>query len=98
MNILSTNPTLKNKLLEQLHDPSKSVCVTFTKVSGETRVMRCTQSEALIPANKHPVKQEETGSSTVKRVTSPDICRVFDLDKQEWRSFKYDSVTQFEVV
>lgn len=97
MSILSTNPTLKNKLLEQLHDSTKSVCVTFTKVSGETRVMRCTQSNSLIPTEKHP-KQEEAGGGTVKRVTSPDVCRVFDLDKQEWRSFKYDSVTQFEVV
>lgn len=58
--------------------------VTFIKKDGTERVMRCTTNLNNVPSEKHP-KGTGTGSTeTVKKV--------FDLDKQEWRSFRVDSV------
>jgi len=62
---------------------SQGVCtVTFTKVDGTVRVMPCTLKDELLPA----VVTEST------RKISPDVMRVFLLDKQEWRSFRLDNV------
>ena len=65
------------------------VSVTFTKANGEERVMRCTVNEFEIPIEKLP---KGTGSSH-----TDEVQRVFDVDKQEWRSFRWDAVTNFEV-
>lgn len=62
------------------------VTVTFTKVNGEKRVMPCTLAPWLIPPA--PVKE----SSTPKK-ENLDVLRVFCTDKQEWRSFRIDSVS-----
>lgn len=67
----------------------QGVRITFTKVDGSSREMRCTLSEHLIPADKAP---KGTG-----REAAADTARVFDLDKQEWRSFKWAAVTEVEV-
>lgn len=63
--------------------------VTFTKVNGEQRVMRCTKDPRFIPADKIP-----TGNNVIK---STESMRVFDLDKSDWRSFRIDSVINAEV-
>ena len=76
--------TVKN----HLHDGP--VTVTFTKTNGEERVMRCTTCIDDIPVEHHP-----KGDSN--RKFSDEAQRVFDLDKQEWRSFRWDSVIKFEV-
>lgn len=65
------------------------VYVTFTKGNGEERVMRCTTNEFDIPLEKLP---KGTGPKH-----TDEVQRVFDLDKQEWRSFRWDAVTLFEV-
>lgn len=62
--------------------------VTFTKKNGETRVMRCTQVMDHVPTDKHP-----TGTGTP--YTDSQV-RVFDLDKEEWRSFLRGSVTDVQ--
>ena len=60
------------------------VTVSFTKKDGTDREMLCTLSESLIPSDKKP-KTENTKFSD-------DALRVFDLDKKEWRSFRWDSI------
>lgn len=60
------------------------VTVSFTKKDGSSRDMLCTLAESLIPADKRP-KTENTKFSD-------EALRVFDLDKQEWRSFRWDSI------
>lgn len=72
-----------------LHDGP--VIVTFTKTNGEERVMKCTTCMADIPAEHQP-------SGESKRKFSDEAQRVFDLDKQEWRSFRWDSVISVELV
>lgn len=59
--------------------------VKFTKVDGTERTMRCTTNLSLVPTDMHP-KTEGYGSEDVKRV--------FDLDKQGWRSFRIASVIE----
>lgn len=60
------------------------VTVSFTKKDGSSRDMLCTLAESLIPSDKRP-KTENTKFSD-------EALRVFDLDKQEWRSFRWDSI------
>lgn len=64
------------------------VSVTFVKKDGTERVMKCTLKSDL-------VKAYEKKTDKVKTV-SEETCPVFDLDKQEWRSFRFDSVTKVE--
>ena len=72
-----------------LHDDkAKDLCITFTKKDGTVRDMRCTLCAGQIPTDKTPTN-EGKGSQT-----SGSAVRVFDTEKQEWRSFRWDSVTK----
>jgi hypothetical protein len=63
--------------------------VTFTKVDGTERVMNCTlRSDIVTPYEKK--------TDRVKAANS-DIVTVWDIDKEAWRSFNYDSVKDFAV-
>jgi hypothetical protein len=68
----------------------EGVCnVTFTKVNGETRVMKCTLNESIVPL--------ATEAEIAKpRKENDSIVAAWDLDKQDWRSFRVDSVVAFE--
>jgi hypothetical protein len=59
--------------------------VEFTKVNGENRVMPCTLDPARLPATPFT-------EGKVERKVNPDVQRVFCTDKNEWRSFRFDSV------
>ena len=66
--------------------------VTFTKADGSERVIKCTLHPDQLPKvelkeNKKPIKENS------------DYLRVFDLDKNEWRSFTIKKVKQvkFEI-
>lgn len=60
--------------------------IEFTKKDGTTRKMLCTLNENVIPRDKAP---KNTG-----RAKNDEVLAVYDLDKQEWRSFRYDSITR----
>lgn len=60
------------------------VTVNFTKKDGEVREMRCTLNEGMVP----PYEKK------TERKVNEEICFVFDLDKNAWRSFRFDTVTQ----
>jgi hypothetical protein len=80
----------REQLIEALH---KGPCtVTFTKVNGEVRVMPCTLQAELIPLQ--PIAAVVEGKAP--RKVSLDTVRVFCTDKQEWRSFRVDSVITLE--
>lgn len=59
--------------------------VTFTKADGTERVMNCTLEEAKLPK----VELKENAKPRKESTTS---MRVFDLEKNEWRSFTIKSV------
>ena len=61
------------------------VTIVFTKKStGEQRTIKCTTNLEKIDKQFHP-------KGTTKNITNATI-RVFDLDKNSWRSFYPDSV------
>jgi hypothetical protein len=99
MQTVPTNqtPEFRNWLLGLLHDEhTKDLCVTFTKKDGTERTMRCTLASGRIPADKQPktsVRLEEETNST----SSGSALRVFDEEKQEWRSFRWDSIKEVKV-
>ncbi len=61
------------------------VVVSFTKTNGEMREMRCTLRSDLIPAT--PVVEGKT-----PKKENPDVQAVWDLEKEAWRSFRFDSL------
>ena len=65
-----------------------TVDITFTKKDGSERKMKCTLSENKIPSEKKPL-----GSGKSK---NDEVLPVFDVEKQEWRSFRFDSVRKIE--
>lgn len=59
------------------------VTVTFTKVNGEERVMRCTLLSEYMPSGTGPtLLQESTG----------DNISVWDTEANGWRSFRVSSI------
>jgi hypothetical protein len=72
----------KASLLQGLHEGVMTV--GFTKVNGERRLMVCTLDDAKIPGSYLPLHPE------YKR--SPEVCSVWDLEANGWRSFRWDSV------
>ena len=67
---------------------SEKVTLTFTKKDGNERKMICTLAESKIPDEKMP---KNSGKEK-----SDDALAVFDLEKQQWRSFRWDSVKKIE--
>jgi hypothetical protein len=61
--------------------------VTFTKSDGTERVMKCT----LVPDQLPKVEIKEDAKPRKESTTS---MRVFDLEKNEWRSFTIKKVKQ----
>jgi len=92
---VSENPQLKPNMTdsdwEQFGPWLKSMLkvgpatVTFTKKDGTERVMECTLEESKLP--KVELKEDAT-----PRKESTTSMRVFDLEKNEWRSFTIKSV------
>jgi len=72
-----------------------NVTVTFTKADGTDREMRCTLDLARVPQDKLPkgdvpVEHLLKESKKPRKEPDPHSLRVFDLDKKEWRSFRFD--------
>ena len=85
---LGNDPKFQTWLRGLLHDEStKDLCVVFTKKDGTEREMFCTLSEGKIPTDKQP----KEGQSSE---TFGSALRVFDTQKEEWRSFRWDSIKE----
>jgi len=68
------------------------VTVTFEKVDGTLREMRCTLHPDYLP----PQLLREEGS--VQNKTTPDtVLAVWDVDAGGWRSFRMDSIKNIVV-
>jgi len=71
-------------------DLAETICeVEFTKVDGTARKMRCTINEDYIKNYVTTKKTERVQQA------NHEVARVFDVDINEWRSFRWDSVTSF---
>ena len=74
-----------------------TVTVTFVKADGTDREMLCTLNWDFIPTDKAPKETPTTPidgivkeSKKPRKEPDPHSLRVFDLEKQEWRSFRFD--------
>jgi hypothetical protein len=90
MSVADFAPKDKIKFRKWLHGHLVygEVKVTFEKKDGTTREMRCTLKEGVVPV------YEKTTESTRKK--NDEVMAVFDLDKNEWRSFRIDSVKEIK--
>ena len=76
----------KEDVQNQLH---QGICeISFTKVNGEERIMRCTLKEDLLPQQ---VDIEEIIQKKSKK-SNPDVYAVYDVVAEGWRSFRWDSL------
>ena len=76
------------------------VTVTFVKADGTDREMLCTLDSSRIPVSvakpivlttsTAPVDGIVKESRKPRKEPDPHSLRVFDLEKQEWRSFRFD--------
>lgn len=80
-----TKTILKNMLV------GGKVAVTFTKANGEERVMICSLNPDLLPPSEVNVDHVFEDAETQTTFS------VFDLEKQAWRSFRYDSIKHVNV-
>lgn len=72
---------------EALRTNEQGVRIVFTKADGTERRMLATLCPSLIPTTE--AKEEKPA-----RAASTETLGVFDLEKQAWRSFRYDSVLE----
>lgn len=63
--------------------------VTFMKADDTERIMSATLNFDHIPTEKHP-------KGTNNHITQQESIAVFDVIKEDWRSFRVDSVINFE--
>lgn len=63
--------------------------VIFKKANGEIRTMDCTLMESMLAVD---AKIEGRIGSTLPRKPNPDVLSVWDIEKDDWRSFRWDRV------
>lgn len=80
-------PEFRDWLLGILSDEKNPTTVTFMKKDGTQRVMRCTRNPSQIPEDLQPKNGTNDSETSI---------RVFDLDKNEWRSFIVENVKRIE--
>ena len=70
--------------------------VTFTKVNGERRIMRCTLDLRYLP----PITKEQLEhlDEQQQKPENQDVIAVWDLQNGGWRSFRVDSVEYMQEV
>jgi hypothetical protein len=82
----------RENIIELLH--TNVVTVTFTKVNGEERTMKCTLLGEYVPnaptTNGKVVVSEEKSASN-------STVSAWDIEKNGWRSFRIDSVKSVSV-
>ncbi len=70
------------------------VTVVFTKKDGTERVMECTTSSKIVPAE--PVV--EGAEPKREKKVNEDVMPVYDLEAKHWKSFRWDSVKEVKFV
>jgi hypothetical protein len=73
------------------------MAVTFTKKDGTDRCLMCTLKKDQLP----DVEKDENGviiKTTRAKTPNDAAMSVFDVSEQSWKSFRFDTVTNIEVV
>jgi hypothetical protein len=82
--------TSKEDLIKLLK--SKVVTIKFRKKDDSIRKMICTLSEDYLPDPEEIIE----GQEKKKKKENPNTLPVWDLEKLAWRSFRVDSVVEYE--
>lgn len=84
---------------------NSEVTVTFTKADGTDRDMLCTLDYSRIPVSiakpvstTAPVDGIVRESRKPRKAPDPHSIRVYDLEKQEWRSFRFERLKKVTAV
>ncbi len=80
----------KNELTKILKE--RVVTVKFRKKDDSVRKMICTLSEEYLPEPENIIE----GQEKKKKKENPNTLPVWDLEKLAWRSFRVDSVVEYE--
>ena len=80
----------KEELIKLLKE--KVVTVKFKKKDDTYRKMVCTLSEDYLPDTEEVIENPEKK----KKKENPNTLPVWDLEKLAWRSFRVDSVVEYE--
>ena len=80
---IPTEEALTQMLKEQI------LKVTFLKLDGDQRIMTCTKSLNYIPERSRP--------NNTSKPSKPGTINVWDIDADNWRSFRYDRVQAVEL-
>lgn len=75
----------KYKLKEDLKNGIYTI--VFEKVDGSVREMRCTLESKYLPQ-----LLTEEGATPKTRAENPNVLAVWDLDKNDWRAMRIDSI------
>lgn len=83
----------RQELLELLSD--EIIDITFDKLSGDERTMRCTLIPELLP----PAQRDDKLSQTKIRNLEDKVFVVWavDIEPNAWRSFRYDRVKKVSI-
>ena len=82
---IEVNEQSNQDILVPLLDTTEIVEIEFTKKDGTDRVMKCTLQEDYLPEVDGVIVFE-------KDRWKKDALAVFDIEKEDWRSFRWDSV------
>ena len=82
----------RDELMETLR--KEVVVVTFKKLNGDERKMPCTLIESFLP----PAKKDDAITQKKVREISDKVCAVWAVESKGFRSFRYDRVTNVEVI
>jgi hypothetical protein len=82
--------TSKEELIKLLKE--KVVTIKFKKKDESIRKMVCTLSEDYLPDVEEAIENQEKK----KKKENPNTIPVWDLEKLGWRSFRVDSVVEYE--
>jgi hypothetical protein len=81
---------MKDEIKKLLVESAVPVQISFTKKDGTIRHMICTSNFNLIPEHDHPA------NDNTERVLNDEICCVYDLENNGWRSFILANIISFK--
>ena len=92
--VTKATPKAEKKQYNDLNDAlvAEEVTVTFRKADDSTRVMKCTKD-----ANRIPEDALNRIVNGHKAKAPAGLYRVWDLEKQDWRSFKEERLVSWKV-
>lgn len=76
---------------------TNKISLKFEKVDKTIREMNCTLIPDLLPKIPEHVLESQETIEVKPRKESETAFRVWDLDKEAWRSAKWDSLISFDI-